>query len=1110
MAEFKPTGEQKRAIELTTPIIVSAGAGSGKTTVLTHRLLHNIEINKKSIDRFVVITFTKATATELRAKISSMIEDAAKKNPALRKQQALVRNAEIGTIHSFCASLLRANSTEAGVSPDFKIISEERAQMMMNAALKKVIDSMYVNISPEAELLINSLGNGKNDSALESAVLKLYESMNSHAVPADWANRMVNELDKDIKDIEETIWGAEILKGLKRKTSKWIDRMSLLLSELQEDAQISAKYGGSISATLDDLSDFADALKSGWDAAYNFREISFSKFGTLRNPENPELAQKVKNTRDACKNAAKGMQNKLTADSAELSKEMKASAGAVKELLKLEERFREEYSKAKDGKNLLDYSDLEHKTYKMLQDNPELAKRISAGYEEIMVDEFQDVSRVQDAIFQAVSDNGKKLFMVGDVKQSIYRFRLADPEIFIEKTKSKIIERVDLPQNYRSCNEVVNCCNHVFEHCMTAELGGVDYDDRQKLKFASLDYSDGLKRPDPEVILFECEGSAAARRKIEAGRVAAMIEKAGNFGETAILLRSMKNVAEIFSAELESRGIPVNLSKGSSIFENAAAENIFSMLKVLDNPHSDIPLIALLKSPLFSFSPDDLSEIRAADVHTDLYSALCRCGNEKCRAFKSLIDELRDLCTDLTMVQLINTICVKTGLDILCGASAQGRSMEEAIDELRSMASDFENDGNHGLHRFVIYLENIREKGGESADSAVAKANAVTITSIHKSKGLQFKTVFICDAAKEFNSRSRKDELLIHPTLGLGPKFTDTNRLIRYPTLARNAIDIRMEREDVSEEMRLLYVAMTRAKERLYITAACKDPEKTKEKALETDPEDAKNFIQWILPAYNHVRIIGEAAEEVELNPAVCDAGADEAAESLKAFTEDLLFEYPFEEAAHLPSKITATEMKEEDDEAAELVRRRKHYFRMPELSGEGRKVSPAEKGIATHLALQYMNFSAVNDVKSAETEIERLRAGRFLSQRQADCVDAEAVAALLNSPTGERMKNAENIKREFRFSLLKDAEEICRKAAGEKILLQGVVDCFLIEDGKLVIIDYKTDSVKTEEEIAERCTLYAPQVKTYASALSEILGIPVKETILCFLIPGVQKTVAL
>ena len=1109
MAEFQATPNQAAAMHNPAPMIVSAGAGSGKTTVLTNRLLTKVK-EGAGIDRFVIITFTKATATELRSKISSMIEKAAKENPSLRKQQALVRNAEIGTIHSFCASLLRANSVEAGVSPDFKIISDESSDSLMRAALKKVVDSMYVNISPAAEILVNSIGTGKDDSALESAVLSLYNSMNSHAVPSDWAQYVINELDRDVEDIGQTIWGKEIIAGLKRTTAKWTDRMNLLLAEMQGDVQITAKYGESISATADDLSDFADSLKNGWDAACNFRAVSFNRFGILRNPENPELAEKVKKTRDACKKAVEKMRSCLSADSATLSAEMKSSAVAVKELLRIEEQFREEYSKAKDSRNLLDYSDLEHKTYKMLLDNPELAKRISAGYKEVMVDEFQDVSRVQDAIFKAVSDGGKKLFMVGDVKQSIYRFRLADPEIFIEKTKSPEIKEILLPENYRSCNEVIDCCNAVFNRCMTEDLGGVDYKNGQQLVFASKDYSDGKKRPSPEVILFECTGSSNERRRIEAEKVAEMIEKAGNPGETAILLRSMNKSGELYRAALESRGIPVNISKGSNIFENIAAENIFSMLKVLDNPHNDIFLIALLKGPLFSFSPDELCGIRAADTHTDLYSALCRCTDEKCLKFKALIDELRDACTDLNAVQIINTIFIRTGLDILCGASIHGRAMEETVDELRSMAADFENDGYHGLHRFVLYLENIREKGNENAENSAGKANAVTLTSIHKSKGLQFKTVFICDAERKFNTSSRTDELLIHPTLGLGPKYTDSKRMVRYPTFARNAIEIRMEREDKSEEMRLLYVAMTRAKERLYITAACKDAENTALKAAETDPEDAGNFIQWILPAYNRVRIVGEGTEEATDILPEESTETEETTENEKKYTEDLLFKYPYEESSHLPSKITATAMKEKDDEAAELVKQRKHHFRMPEFSGEGKKPSPTEKGIATHLALQYMNFNAVSDVKSAEAEIERLRAGRFLSRRQADCVNAEAVAALLNSPTGIRMKNAENIKREFKFSILKDASEIYGKAAGEKILLQGVVDCFLIEDGKLVIIDYKTDAVKTEEEIAERCTVYAPQVKTYASALSEILGIPAKETILCFLIPGVQKTVAL
>ncbi len=1153
MTEFKPTASQRAAIETRGRMtLVSAGAGSGKTRVLTERLMGFLTDPDRpaDIDSFLIITYTRAAAAELRGRITEELSHrlAARPNDAhLRRQSALIRRARIGTIHSFCADLLRENCQAAGLSPDFRILEEERAESMRAACLERVLENCYEKLDemPEFRRLADTVGEGRDDSALAALVLDLHGKMQCHAFPAAWAEEQIRLLSAPADDAGDTPWGRELLDWAAGLADYWAGEMDALLAAMKAEPRILAAYGENFGIIGDQVREFARALRLGWDCARERLPLAPPRLPALRNSPDPALSERLKTRRKACLDCFRDMGKVFAVPSERLLRDMAETAPAMGALLRLTLSFDRAYAGEKRSRALVDYADLEHMAAALLTD-PDgtptaLAARLSARYTEIMVDEYQDVSRVQDAIFAAVSDGGRKLFLVGDVKQSIYRFRLADPAIFNEKfvrcaQPDAGAVRILLRENFRSRREILEAANAVFSLCMSRTLGDVEYNGDAAL-VCGADWYEG-QVPKPEILLpvFPAAGEdspdrVAAEAAFTAQRIRKLVESGAtvtasdgqrpmNYGDIAILLPSPNRTGGIFRQALVEAGVPVGRAQGSGFFSSPEVSLVLAVLAVMDNPHKDIPLIAVLRSAAFGFTPDELSCVRAARRDADLFTALEAAAEEnaKCRAFLETLARLRAEALDLSASETVWLVLERLDLLAICSAMDDGAQRREKLMALLETAKGFESTGYRGLHRFSLWLQTLAEKGQEPAGAAPF-VPAVQILSIHRSKGLEYPVVFLCDASRRFNAQDRRGCVLVHPELGLGPWVTDTEKRIRYPSLARLAIARRQQREDMSEEMRLLYVALTRARERLYIVAASKDPEKQIAKAADIAvppiaPEDLMrcgSFADWLLCACladgeEHItrRICAPepaAPQEDESRPPV---QADPAAAA--ELRRRLSFRYPHAAAVELPSKVTATELKgrhERDEDAAPLVGRKDFHFRMPVLGEGERGLTAAERGVATHLVLQYMDFARTGSRGEIRAEVERLCAAGFLSRREADAVNISAVERLFRSPLGERMLAAEEPLREFRFSLLLDAGQLYPGAEGEEMLLQGVVDCCLEEGGELVIIDYKTDSVRTEEEIAARAALYRGQLATYASALTRILGKPVREGVLFFLQPG-------
>ena len=1165
MAEFKATPSQAAAIRTQgRSLLVSAGAGSGKTRVLTRRLLERLTdpAHPAELDRFLVNTFTRAAAAELKSRITESLNEAIAAEPdnrRLRRQSALCRKAPIGTIHSFCAALLHDNCAALSLPPDFRIPDEERAERMKASALERVLEDWYEKPEdhPGFLLLADTAGAGRDDRRLGELVLRLHEKMQSHARPALWAAEQAALLERDFGDAGETPWGREILGDAAAAADYWSREIDRLMAAVRHEPKLLAYYDQRLAPVGDGLRELLRAIPLGWDrAAEAARAIEFPKFTTLGKNPDPALTRHVKARRDACIKSVEKLQEAFDADSATLLAELRETAPAMRALLALCLAFDERYTRDKRRQSLLDYSDLEHLAAELLTEpdgSPTaLAREISARYDEIMVDEYQDVSPVQEQIFRAVSREDRNRFLVGDVKQSIYRFRLADPGIFTEKyDRWPLLDgaadgqsaRILLRENFRSRREIIDAVNAVFSRCMSRRLGDLDYDGEAAL-ICGADYYEGSV-PAPEFFLLPAggeDGEAPDKTAAEAAFVAEKIRalvgsgaqvqgKEGprpmDYGDVAILMSAANNTGPVYRRVLAAHGVPVAAGQGLGYFRSPEISTALSLLSVLDNPHQDIPLIAALRSPAFGFTADELSAVRGADRDSDFYTALCRAadGDGKCRDFLARLDALRALAPDLSAEDLVWELLDRLDLLAVFSAMADGAQRRANLLELAALAQRFEASGYKGLHRFVLWLRRLAERGEEPA--AGPGGGAVQIMTIHKSKGLEFPVVFLCDTARRFNTGELNETVLVHPLLGLGPKRTELDRRVEYPTLARQAIRRRLKRELLSEQMRLLYVAMTRAKERLFITAAVTDPAQKLEKLQKQSssplpPEllaEQSCFADWLILAaldegQEHLKLrLPDAAEAgEEAAPEEETAGVD--GEALRALEENLSFRYAHAAAERLPSKLTATELKgrtEPDAEAEPLMRKRPGgVFRMPDFTRKDRPLTGAQRGTATHLVLQYMDFSAGESLGAVRAEIERLQQKRLLSDKEAAAVDANAIVRLFASPLGQRMLRAEHREREFKFSLLVDAAELFPEAGGEQVLLQGVVDCCIEEDGALTVIDYKTDAVRSDEELAARAAYYAGQLRAYAAALRRIFRMPVRECVLYFLSAGKEAAVKL
>lgn len=1171
MSSFKPTDSQKTAIENTGgPLLVSAAAGSGKTKVLTSRLIKYLTDPEKprDITNFLIITYTNAAAAELRSKIS---EDLAKnasfdnKNTAHRKQFALIPNAHIETIHRFCARLLRDNAHLLGISPEFKIAEQEAAGVILEASLNAVLHRAYSRGDEDFLALVDSIGYGKDDLGVAKILANVYSAAEAHARPEEWILMQIENLGRHYEDAGETAWGQVLLQDVRNAADYWDKELSEILSEMCSCPHREAlfKLIDNISETQSQIHDLNRAAGIGWDAVNKALPITFPRFPIIKNPDCAFIVENVKTKRNLCKKNLALLAPIFAVSSASILHDTKQTAPVLISLLNLVLDLKAEYTARKKRLSVLDFSDLEHLAVSILLDENGqktlLAKKVSLGFDEVMVDEYQDISPVQEEIVKAVSKDEDNLFVVGDVKQSIYGFRLADPTIFTGRYKSSRSaeeaapgerRRVLLSENFRSRPEILDFANAVFGRIMSEPVGGIDYGPDVQLK-PGLSFSTPGHIPeivavvpnleeddednsniDGDVSGIRAEAAFVAERifalvngneKIFDGDLRRQVE----YGDIAILLRSIKSSIAPFQAELFKLGIPVSTSEpGGDFFYKKEIKYTIALLKIIDNPHQDVPLIAALMSPLFGFSADDISKIRTYDRHSDLFTATKLAARQdiKCKEFIDTLYKLRQLSGDTELSLLISYIYNETN-SLAIAAADGGDTACARLARLLELAHSFESSGFGSLHRFIDTLDSMAEEGKAPVMPDSGAGGAVHITTVHKSKGLQYPVVFYCDVGRGFNMQDTKGSVLLHKDMGVGADLIDPLRGIKYPTLAKMGIAKKLREEALSEEMRIMYVAVTRAMERLYISFSAGKkfaelyPDIAPDISLgsKIDPYitgSKKSVAEWLICVFGCYGGMPSpfrfylSADYPKSSAALKSSSKSHKSPDLQEETPlscvNLSFSYDYEDDIYIPSKLSVTEIKnaardEADPEAWSLGQSDfSSEFLRPVF--EKRKAGAAEVGTAAHTVMQHINYNMTGSADEIRLEIERLYSENRLSDDEAKTVSAESIYTFFNSDLGKRAKSASRVYREFPFTLLIPVSEVYADYKGnEKSLIQGKIDLFFEEEDEIVLVDYKTGKVSASylKEAAEK---HKVQLLLYAKSLERITGKLVKSAYIYYL----------
>ena len=1141
-------------------LLVSAAAGSGKTKVLVDRLLSYLTdpTDPANLDEFLIITYTKAAASELRGKIAAKLTERIAEEPEnrhLQKQMQRLFLTKISTVHGFCSDLLREYAYRLDIAADFRVADENECRELRETVLADLLDGAYgaSEENPDFRAFVDTQGLGRTDALVPELLQKVYDSARCHLDPEGWLDSCLKAVElEEMTDASETVWGSFLMEDL----FSYLDNQIHVLRQCvrgAEECEGMEKAAVNLRDTLHQL----EALRGAktWDQIARNRTIDYGRLTFPRKNPDPELTDRIKAARNACK---KGLEKKLHSfadESEQVLSDLAQSAAGTRGLVAMVRQFDREYRQAKHSRRVLDFGDLEHKTLDLLlgksRSGPTAAAaEIGRRFREIMVDEYQDSNGVQDAIFDALTRERQNCFMVGDVKQSIYQFRLADPGIFLKKyseyvpaddAKAGEGRKVLLSHNFRSGGEVVEAVNHVFRTCMSPRVGGLHYGEAEALR-------EGIPHeplPTPATALYALEvreDTYAEEAAFVADRIESMLRQGTPIRsgdslrpvepeDIVILLRSPGSVGGHFQRALEARGIRCSSGGGMDLLQTEEIGTLRSFLQTIVNPRQDIPLISTLASPIFGFTADDLAAFRSTQRRGSVYDALLKSDLPKAQAFREILDRLRRDARMHTLTQLLETVYTLTRLDSIYGAMPGGEAKRANLQTFYQLAADFEMGSLRDLGQFLDHLDALEEKGLISAGAS--GGGCVTIMSIHKSKGLEFPVVFLCGLSRVFNKESIQAQILCDKELGLGLSVADIPNRVRYPSVSKRAIAAKMAAESLSEELRVLYVAMTRARDRLVMTYAVKNLAADLQDIAQRMDFDGGNLLcrdavcpgDWVLLAAmqrteaGELHALGGRPGETHLGDypwhiSVCEApetGADGTAlaEQEKSMPEGaeqqlrevLFFAYPHLPATQAPSKQTATGRKGrlKDEEAAENTREPKNTVRAwRRPSFVTRQTEGRTYGSALHAVMQYIRYECCTGTEAVEREVQRLVEEQFLKEEQAKLVNCGKIAAFFDTEIGKKLRSGVPHLREFKFSILDRGIHYGDGLEGEQVLLQGVVDCALLEPEGITVLDFKTDYV-TEETLPGIAERYRPQVQTYAEALSRIYESPVKAQYLYF-----------
>jgi ATP-dependent helicase/nuclease subunit A len=1189
------TEAQRKGIEtVDKSLLVSAAAGSGKTTVLAQRCVHLIcdTTPRCGVDELLVVTFTEMAAAEMKGRIHKALLERHIREPSdhTARQLAIIDRASVGTLHGFCARLLRQHFHLLGLDPDFIILDPDEITLLKLEVAREMFAERFDRDDGDAfRRFVDSYGEGSDERLIE-LVLRAHDTLCSVLDPAEWMTRargrITQAIELPFKESElGTEFGAAILRYLKSiraecaeagkaikqmaRFPEYVEHLRELYSVLNHLVKVFESHG------LDALVDEAGMLELP-----NLPRVS----GKL---EGKEIAKdRVDGVRKAMKEGA--WRQCLTFTAEEWKEGLERILPHVDTFLSLVEEFGERYARAKDEEGGLDFSDLERLTLRVLRDvegpgvTPSaVARSYHRQFAHVLVDEYQDINEVQDAILNFVSREcltaGKSakpnLFCVGDVKQSIYRFRLAEPARFLKRRDEYLKAGshgvlIDLQQNFRSRAPLLEAINGVFEKLMTAEAADLNYDESQRLKpgqtFPETDNSACFTGAPIELHLLpkesadgeddrsDREAAFCAHRILELKKTMQVIDRSTGsamcrpvrFGDIVILMRSLQFKADQFAQGLRNAGIPVHSESGSGYFEATEINDVLSLLKILDNQRQDIPLAGFLRSPLAALpdAEDSLARIHLAYATADpaipFHEAVGRYAQgqqdelaARLRDLQKRLEGWRTLARRRPLAQVLWTIYDETGYLAFCAGLRGGEQRQANLIELHERARQFGSFRRQGLSRFLQFLEKLKTESNLGQASIASEAeDVVRIMSVHRSKGLEFPIVFLPDLGKLINLRDCQGSILLDRLAGLGLEVVDEERQVRYPSLASTVVENRLRQQALAEELRVLYVAMTRAKEHLVLCGTCAEGQAEKWAGqwaghVGVFPTEmilgSRTMLQWIGPAATaagssafqiqahlieeiggwlteQASVPGVAENLAELRPLDPAPALLEAAERI---IERVSHRYPFEEIAKRAAAQSVTSLAKRGvlgsgnlavaSGEAELDRTlAKPAF----LATEGLP-DATERGTATHAVLEHLNFAHAGDEKGIREQIEKMVVSRRITAQQAACVEVETIVWLMQQSVGEMLRDQSvTVHRELPvYFSVGSADRM------DQEMVRGRLDVLVEKSDGLVIVDYKTDRV-SGEALEERAAFYGPQLRLYREAIEGITKRKVTRAVLVFL----------
>ncbi|HFL2599456.1 TPA: helicase-exonuclease AddAB subunit AddA [Clostridioides difficile] len=1273
MSSPKWTKEQLEVIESREcNLLVAAAAGSGKTAVLVERIIQMITSreNPIDIDKLLVVTFTNAAASEMRERIGDAIGKALDENPEnkhLQNQLVLLNKSSITTIHSFCLDVIKSNFHRINLDPNFRIGDQTECAILKQEAIEEVFEDLYEERDEGFLNLVESYAERGGDKEVQDIILGIYSFAMASPEPKKWLIDSAERFNIDENfDFSQSIWARAILDTVKIEINGLCLNMERALKEVESIEELET-FAEKLSVEYKKIADISQACNKSWDEAYKkMASMSFENYvkGVKRISKDApsyikESKEKAKTIRDKTKKSLESIVSAtFNKDNDSIREEIKYLYNIVKPISSVVLRFEEEYSNKKREKGIIDFNDIEHFALNILTDVDEkgniVPSDIAVGYRnkfyEIFIDEYQDSNLVQEVLLKAVANTETpNRFMVGDVKQSIYRFRQAKPELFLQKynnyndKKGSSHRKIMLYKNFRSREEVVDAVNYIFENIMNENIGEIEYTEKERLNLGANfnvdtdeksiiggateihliqkdnkldddiinDKDDRINNKEDEIEEEEKLDNIQLEARMvgniikdlmkvnEDGKIQKVYDKGIDgyrpveFRDIVILLRATSAWAPVFADELMNMDIPTYADVGVGYFDTIEIKTILSLLQIIDNPMQDIPLISVLKSPIFGFTPEDLIDIRVQSKDKIFYEVLKSTAeydgftdsqnenesefipSEECinksKDFLTKLKEFKEKSMYMSTDEFIWYLYTRTGYYAYVGALPGGSQRQANLKVLFERAKQFEETSLKGIFNFVNFIEKLKKSSSDmgSAKTLGENANVVRIMSIHKSKGLEFPVVICSAMGKNFNTQDFKKSILYHHNLGYGPQFVDYERRISFPSIAKEALKSKINIENLSEEMRVLYVAFTRAKEKLIITGSTRNIQDSIKRwsngieGLDTISQyeilKGKNFLDWIMPCVLRHRDLSNLLEEVGLdavfnvehnskwygklwnkNDILVEKKSDEEKESIEEILEKidvdnpdsdyyseieekLNYIYPYEFSTRKPATISVTEIKKiqnnYEEELINTIFEQKVILKKPlfiQNEEEREKISGTERGTIVHLVMEVLdlkNVSSVNDIKS---QIRGFVSKGIITEKQASIVNPYKIYKFFASNIGKRMLNAEIINREKSIYAQVNMKDIYiyeklinnddkKLYDNESVMLRGIVDAYFEEDNQIVLVDYKTDFVN-EENINQIIEKYKKQLDLYADIIETLTGKSVKEK--CIYLFGVDEAV--